>query len=84
MRIVGNIAHPTFKISIFSTETHFSVLFQAGPMEQSYKISKEKVNGIEGVKQFVDQELCDQVHDVFNTMFTQLKASEERYKKLND
>lgn len=84
MRIVGNIPHPTFKISVFATEHHFSVLFQAGPMEQSYKIAKVKVDGLEGVKQFVDQELCDQVHDTFNTMYTQLMAAEERHIKRNE
>lgn len=83
MRIVGNIPHPTFKISIFATEHHFSLLFQAGPMEQSYKVAKEKVNGIEGLKQLVDHEFCDKIHDTFNTMFTQLKETEERYKKSN-
>ena len=83
MRIAGHIPHPVFKISIFTTETHYSILFQAGPMEQSYKVSKEKVNGIEGVKRFVDQELSDQVHDIFNSMYVQLKAAEERYEKKN-
>jgi hypothetical protein len=57
MRIVAEIPHPEFKISIFSWNAKFIVKVEAGLYEQVFRISEESVNGdLEKVKAMIDEE----------------------------
>lgn len=74
MRIVSEIAHPVFKISLFSTEKEFILQLEAGPMIQSYKYSKDIYPTQHAVENAVDNRFLDRVHDLFNEMFLNRKA----------
>lgn len=74
MRLVQNIAHAVFKISLFSTEKEFIVQLEAGPMIQSYKYSKEIYSSASEVEQALSSEFLDRVHDLFNDMFLNRKS----------
>lgn len=79
MRIIGNIPHPKISISIFSMNDKYQVKFEAGPMEQIFKLSHSEVNGIEGIQKLVDEEFLQKIMDRFNEMFLSLKGAKERY-----
>jgi hypothetical protein len=78
MRVIGNIPHPKISITIFSMNDKYQVKFEAGPMEQIFKIPHTEVNGVEGIQKLVDEEFLKKVMDRFNEMFLSLKAAKER------
>jgi hypothetical protein len=74
MRIVEIIPHQTFKISLFVTEKEFVLQFEAGPMIQTYKYSKDIYPSALEVKQAINDVFLDKVHDLFNEMFLNRKS----------
>jgi hypothetical protein len=78
MRIIANIPHPTITISIFSMNDKYQIKFEAGPMEQIFKLSHSEVNGIEGIKKLVDDEFMQKIMERFNEMFLSFKSAKER------
>jgi hypothetical protein len=78
MRIIATIPHPKLTISIFSMNDKYQVKFEAGPMEQIYKLTHGEINGIEGIKQLVDDVFLEQVLSRFNEMYLAYKAAKER------
>ena len=80
MRIIGNIPHPTITISIFAMNDKYQIRFEAGPMEQIFKISQTEVNGIEGINKLVDEEFLKKIMDRFNEMYVSFKEAKGRLK----
>lgn len=78
MRIEANIPHPQFRIMVYSLENKYLIQIEAGPMMQSFKIEKEEVTGIEGIKQLLSSEFLLKVHDRFNEMFIDFKMAKEK------
>lgn len=78
MRIIANIPHPKLTISIFSMNDKYQVKFEAGPMEQIYKLSHTDVDGVEGIKKMVDDAFLEQILNRFNEMYVTFKAAKER------
>jgi hypothetical protein len=75
MRIIGNIPHPTITISIFAMNDKYQIRFEAGPMEQIFKISQTEVNGIEGIQKLVDEDFLQKITARFNEMYLSLKEA---------
>ena len=78
MRIIANIPHPKLTISIFSMNDKYQIKFEAGPMEQIYKIAHNEADGVEGIKKMVDDAFLEQVLQRFNDMYVAFKAAKER------
>lgn len=78
MRVIGNIPHPKISITIFSMNDRYQVKFEAGSMEQIFKIAHSEVNGVEGIHKIVDEEFLKKVMDRFNEMFLSFKSAKER------
>ena len=78
MRIIGNIPHPKITISIFSMNDKYQIKFEAGPMEQTFKIAHNEVSGIEGIQKLVDEEFLGKIIDRFNEMYLSFKSAKER------
>ncbi len=78
MRIIGSIPHPDITISIFSMNDKYQVRFEAGPMEQIFKLSHSEVNGVEGIQKLVDEEFLKKIMDRFNEMFLSFKEAKQR------
>ena len=78
MRIIGNIPHPKITINIFSMNDKYQIKFEAGPMEQIFKIPHNEVSGVEGIEKLVDEEFLQKVMDRFNEMFLSFKSAKER------
>lgn len=73
MRIVDTISHPSMRISIFMLNEKYIIKFEAGNMEQIYKISQQESGGIEHIKNKIDEAFCNKVIRHFNDMFAELK-----------
>ena len=78
MRIIGNIPHPSITISIFSMNDKYQVRFEAGSMEQLFKLSHSEVNGLEGIKKLVDEEFLQKIMARFNEMYLSFKDAKQR------
>jgi hypothetical protein len=78
MRIIANIPHPKLTISIFSMNDKYQIKFEAGPMEQTYKIPHSEVDGVEGIKKMVDDAFLEQILNRFNDMFLAFKSAKQR------
>ena len=85
MRVIADIPHPKFKIQIFSLNEKYLLKIDAGPMEQTYKIPMDQVNGDEDVKAILDEEFLQNVYDHFTNMFISFRDAKSRlYNNKND
>jgi hypothetical protein len=78
MRVIGSIPHPSITISIFSMNDKYQVRFEAGPMEQIFKLSHSEVNGIDGIKKLMDEVFMQKIMDRFNEMYLSFKDAKQR------
>lgn len=78
MRVIANIPHPKISITIFSMNDKYQIKFEAGPMEQIFKIAHSEVNGIEGIKKMVDDVFLEKVLERFNEMYLSFKDAKGR------
>lgn len=78
MKIIGTIPHPKMTITVFMMNEKYIVKFEAGPMEQVYKLSQEKVKGIDQLKKIVDDQFQSAVLKKFGEMFEEIRLSLER------
>lgn len=78
MRVIGNISHPKITITVFSLNDKYQVKFEAGSMEQTFKIAQNEINGMEGIKKLLDAEFMQKIMERFNEMFLSFKAAKER------
>jgi len=70
MRVVAELPHIEFKITIFSWNGKYLLKFEKGMYEQTYKISEMDVNGDEEIKTIArDEEF--------------LKSAMQRFKDMN-
>ena len=79
MRVIGSIPHPKITISVFSMNDKYQVRFEAGPMEQLFKLQHSEVDGIEGIRKLVDEEFLQKIMERFNEMYLSFKSAKERH-----
>ena len=80
MRVVAELPHTDFKITIFSMNQKFIVKMERGILEQSYKIpDMDLTNGIDGVFEILDDEFLKAVAARFIEMGKDYKAAYHRY-----
>ncbi len=70
MRIIGEIPHPSCKISIFYMNQKYIVKFEKGHMEQSYKISELDyvIAGLEDINKAINSDFINAVVARFEQM----------------
>jgi hypothetical protein len=78
MKIVGSIPHPQMTITVFMMNEKYIVKFEAGPMEQVFKLSQGKLRGMDHVMQIVDAEFQQEVMKRFGDMFEQMRVALEK------
>ncbi len=59
MRVVAEIPHPRFKISIFHWNAKYLLTVELDAYEQVYKIADDAVSGLEQVKKMVTPEFLE-------------------------
>ena len=78
MRAIGNIPHPSIRISVFILNDKYLIKLEAGPMEQVFKIPKTEIAGMEAIEKMLDEEFMKKVMERFNEMFLSFKSAQER------
>jgi len=82
MRIVGDIPHPSLKITIFLHDSKYAVKFEAGLYEQTYKFrSGDDIDSVEAIKEIVDETFIHQVQSALPIMHQQKLAALGRRKE---
>jgi hypothetical protein len=66
MRIIGEIQHPTLKITVFKMDNKLSVKFETGLYEQTFKFRESnELNNFESVQKLVDEQFVSAVLENF-------------------
>jgi len=81
MRIIATIPHPKLRISVFLYNEKYIIELEAGQYKQSFKISADSVEGLEGVKALLTEELLANSLDRFESMHIDFKRSFEQQSK---
>jgi hypothetical protein len=69
MRIAGHIEHPHLKITIFSMDNRYSIKFENGMYEQTFKfLPDERLENVEAVRKVVDETFQESVLQTFQQM----------------
>ena len=80
MRIIAELPHPDFKISILNMNNKFIVKIEQGTLEQTYKIADaDVVDGVNGVFELLDKEFLKTVLMRFHEMRKDFRESYTRY-----
>ena len=80
MRVVAELPHPDFKITIFSMNQKFIVKMERGSLEQSYKIPEmDLTEGINSVFELLDEEFLKTVATRFVEMAKDYRSAFYRY-----
>ena len=80
MRIIAELPHPDFKISIFSMNQKFIVKIEKGVFEQSYKIPEmDLTDGVNSVFELLDEEFLKTVAARFADMRKDFRETFYRY-----
>lgn len=78
MRVVGRIPHPSITITIFEYNEKYTLKLEAGPMEQSYKITVDQAGGLENLHKIADSQFLKECLQHFNAMYLSWKEAVER------
>ena len=80
MRVVAELPHPEFKISIFYMNGKFITKFEQGALEQSYKVAEMDItDGVNSVFEILDEAFLQTVAKRFGEMRKDFKESYNRY-----
>ena len=80
MRIIAEIPHPDFKVSILNMNRKFIIKIEQGSLEQTYKIAEmDLVDGINSVFELLDEVFYKTVASRFTEMRKDWKESFFRY-----
>ncbi|MFB9844434.1 hypothetical protein [Mucilaginibacter ginsenosidivorans] len=80
MRIIAELPHPEFKISILNMNQKFIVKIEQGPLEQSYKIPEmDLTDGVNSVFEVLDEQFLKTVAARFAEMRKDYKDAYFRY-----
>ena len=80
MRIIAELPHPEFKISILNMNDKFIVKIEQGSLEQTYKIAQADLfDDVNSVFELLDEEFLKTVLARFHEMRKDFKQSYNRY-----
>jgi len=80
MRIIAELPHPEFKISILNMNQKFIVKIERGTLEQSYKIPEmDLTDGVNSVFEILDDAFLKAVAERFVQMGKDYKEAFYRY-----
>lgn len=81
MRIEGYIDHPKFKITVMKMNNRFSVKFEDGSIEQSYRYNQSPdIQNYSDIVNLVDEGFISEVEEIFQNMKKLREASIDTFK----
>jgi hypothetical protein len=80
MRVIAELPHPDFKITLFNMNQKHIVKFEQGQLEQSYKLSELDLTGggANEVFEIIDDEFLATVTERFKMMRSDFSAAYKR------
>ncbi len=69
MRYIKDIENDFCKASLYNFNNKFIIKFEAGLMEQVYKISETEISGIDDIDGLLSPDFLEKVKQIFETMF---------------
>jgi hypothetical protein len=80
MRVIAELPHPDFKITLFNMNQKYIVKFEQGQLEQSYKLSELDLTGggANEVFEIIDDEFLTTVTERFKMMRSDFSAAYKR------
>ena len=80
MRIIAELPHPDFKISILNMNNKFIVKIEKGALEQTYKIpDADLTDGVNSVFELLDEAFLSTVTNRFAEMLKDYREAYYRY-----
>jgi hypothetical protein len=79
MRVVSEIPHPEFKITLFAWNNRYLIKLEQGLLEQTYKVSETDVAGDEDVLTLLDDEFLREAGRRFHEMSRSLGEAMKRH-----
>lgn len=79
MRFVQDIPHPHFRIGLYAWNGKYIVKIDAGPYEQTYKISEMDLTTPDDVPALLDDLFLSRVADRFRDMDADWQATADRH-----
>jgi hypothetical protein len=80
MRIIAELPHPEFKISILNMNNKFIAKIEQGTLEQTYKLADiDLLDGVNSVFEILDEEFLKTVSARFTEMRKDFIAAYKRY-----
>ena len=80
MRIIAELPHPDFKISILNMNQKFIIKIEQGSLEQSYKVPEiDLTDGVNSVFELLDETFLKAVATRFAEMRNDYKDAYFRY-----
>lgn len=80
MRIVKEITHPQYKITVFSWNTKYLIKMERGLIEQTYKVPETELSGDQEIEKLISKDFMDKVLARFDEMESDLvQALEDLY-----
>lgn len=74
MRVVGTLnKHPKITTTIFQMNDKYIIKFEAGNMEQVFKLPQTEVSGIDAIDKMLSEGFINKVIERFNEMFLSFK-----------
>ena len=80
MRVVEEIPHHTFKITVFNWNGKYLVKIEVATYEQTYKIDESSVRGVDDVKRLLTEEFLEACMRRFVEMRTDFTKAYETIK----
>ncbi len=78
MRVIADITHPDFKITIMAMNQKFIIRLEQGNLEQIYKVSEMDVPNLKAVQEILTENFLNSCMATFQIMRKDLhQASEE-------
>lgn len=78
MRVVGEIPHPTLKITIFNWNNRYLIKLEDSALEQTFKVSEFDVTSDMDVQKILDKEFLSEAETRFREMSLSLSESISR------
>ena len=75
MRIIAEIPHSQFKISVFSWNSKYIIKIELGNFEQVFKLREDEVSGLEDIKKLITDSFLEKSLKNFIEMRSALSES---------
>ena len=79
MRILGHIPYKNIRIIVFGMNDKYVIRFEAGLMEQVFKINQNEISGMDGISELLDEAFMEKIIHRFNEMFTEFDKAKNRF-----